>query len=128
MNKLTFSYEFILILSAKLSEEKSHELIKKFQDLINTHGELLNINNWGKKKLAYIINKETEGEYILFTFKSSAEFPKELDRISKITDGILRSMILKQEAEKIQKVKKSKPALKTEAQEEKKIKQIKQVK
>ena len=55
------------------------------------------VDEWGKRKLAYLINKEAEGYYVLINFESNAEFPAELDRIYKITDGVLRSMIIKKE-------------------------------
>ncbi len=87
-------YEFVLVVSVKLGE-KSEELVEKFKNLIESKSELTNINNWGKRKLAYPINKEAEGLYVVFEFKSEPSFPKELDRISGITDGILRSMIVR---------------------------------
>ncbi len=94
MVELKHPYEFVLVVSVKLGE-KSEELIGKFKELIEANAELTNINNWGKRKLAYPINKEREGEYVLFEFTGSSEFPKELDRIGQITDGVLRSMIIK---------------------------------
>ena len=60
---------------------------------------LKNVDEWGKRKLAYLINKESEGYYVLFDFESEAEFPAELDRIYKITEGVMRSMIIKKEVE-----------------------------
>lgn len=84
----------MLVVSAKFGE-KSEELIGKFRDLISLKAELTNMNNWGKRKLAYPINKESEGEYVVFDFNADSEFPKELDRICQITDGVLRSMIVK---------------------------------
>lgn len=87
-------YEFVLVVSVKLGE-KSDEIVEKFKGLIESKAELINVNNWGKKKLAYPINKETEGLYVVFDFKSESSFPKELDRISKITEGVLRSMIIR---------------------------------
>lgn len=87
-------YEFTLLVSVKLGE-KSEELVKKFKNLIESKAELVNINNWGKKKLAYPIKKEIEGLYVVFEFESESSFPKELNRISGITDGILRSLIVK---------------------------------
>lgn len=90
------SYEFVLVVSVKVGE-KTEELINKFKDLIESHAEMSNISRWGKKKFAYPINKEAEGEYVLFEFSSNSEFPEELDRISKITDGVLRSMIVRKD-------------------------------
>ena len=67
--------------------------------LIEQNGELESVDEWGKRKLAYLINKESEGYYVLFDFESEAEFPAELDRIYKITEGVMRSMIIKKEVE-----------------------------
>ncbi len=94
MLEIKSCYEFVLVVSVKLGE-KSDELVEKFKNLIESKAELVNINNWGKKKLAYPIKKEAEGLYVVFDFKSEPSFPKELDRISGITDGILRSMIIR---------------------------------
>lgn len=98
MVKLKNSYEFVLVVSVKVGE-KTEEIVNKFKSLIESHAELTNMNNWGKRKLAYPINKEAEGEYVFFDFESDSEFPKELDRISRITDGVLRTMIVKKESE-----------------------------
>lgn len=97
MSEVKHSYEFFLVLSTKLGEENMEEVIKKFQNLIESNAVLDSVDKWGKRKLAYLINKESEGFYILFKFTSVASFPAELDRICKITDGVLRSMIVKKE-------------------------------
>lgn len=94
MVELKHDYEFVLVASVKLGE-KTEGLISKFKELIEKNAELSNMTSWGKRKLTYLINKESEGEYVLFEFKSNSEFPKELDRICQITDGVLRSMIVK---------------------------------
>ena len=91
------SYEFVLVVSVKVGE-KSEELINKFKELIEQNAGNVNMNRWGKKKFAYPINKEAEGEYVLFEFSSTSEFPEELDRVTKITDGVLRSMIVRKDA------------------------------
>ena len=82
----------------KLGEEGIENMIKKFQDLIDANATLDNVDRWGKRKLAYMINKETEAYYVLFNFTSESDFPAELDRIYKITDGVLRSLIIKKES------------------------------
>lgn len=97
MTEIKNSYEFMLVISAKLSEESIEGITNKFKELIEKDAELSSIDNWGKRRLAYLINKESEGIYVLFNFKSTPEFPNELDRISTITDGILRSLIVKKE-------------------------------
>ena len=98
MTKLKNSYETVLVLSMKIGEEGIENMIKKFQDLIEANATLNNVDKWGKRRLAYMINKETEAYSVLFDFTSEADFPAELDRIYKITDGVLRSLIIKKES------------------------------
>ena len=92
------SYEAVIVVSLKLGEEAVNETVKKFKELIEKNATVENVDEWGKRRLAYPINKETDAFYVLFDFKSEPEFPAELDRITKITDGVLRSMIIKKEA------------------------------
>lgn len=66
----------------------------KFTDLISKHGTLGEVEEWGKRKLAYPINYETEGYYVIAQFSSEESFPAELDRVINITDGVLRSLIV----------------------------------
>ncbi|MDQ5984072.1 MAG: 30S ribosomal protein S6 [Eubacteriales bacterium SKADARSKE-1] len=91
------SYETVLVISTKIGDEAISGLVQKFKELIEANATLDSFVEWGKRKLAYEINKETEGHYVLFTFTSSPDFPAELDRIYKITDGILRSLIIKKD-------------------------------
>ena len=87
-------YESMVVISTKQDEEAIKGLIAKFTDLISANGTLVSVDEWGKKKLAYLINKEAEGYYVLFTFESESAFPAELDRVFKITEGLLRTMII----------------------------------
>ena len=89
------NYETVMIFSLKQGDEGIQALVEKFKALIEKHATLQNVDEWGKRRLAYLINKESEGYYVLMNFESEAEFPAELDRIFKITDGVLRSMIIK---------------------------------
>ena len=91
------SYETIFIVDATLAEEAVENLKNKFTSLIEKHGELESVDEWGKRRLAYEINDRTEGYYYLVDFKADPDFPKELDRQYKITDGILRTIIIKKE-------------------------------
>ncbi|MCQ4021506.1 MULTISPECIES: 30S ribosomal protein S6 [unclassified Ruminococcus] len=93
------SYESVMVISTKLGDEAIAEMVEKFKALIERHATLESVDEWGKRRLAYLINKESEGYYVLFNFKSTAEFPAELDRRYKITDGILRSLIIKKDEE-----------------------------
>ena len=90
-------YEFFLVVSSKLDEDALNSVVEKFGDLISKNGELNKVDKWGRRKFAYPIQKETEGDYVLFDFKSEPSFPEELDRVSRITDGVLRSLIVKKD-------------------------------
>ena len=94
MANLTKSYETVFVLSNKLTEEATAELVKKFTDLIAANGTIESVDEWGKRRLAYEIDYEQEGYYVLVNFTAAHEFPAELDRIYKITDGVLRSLIV----------------------------------
>ncbi len=93
MAKLSQSYETIMVFSCK-NEEAIPALIEKFTTLINENATEVSVEDWGKKRLAYPINYETEGYYVLVNFTSVPSFPAELDRIYNITDGVIRSMIV----------------------------------
>lgn len=94
---VTANYETVMIFSLKQGEEGIQALVEKFKALIEKHATLQSVDEWGKRRLAYLINKESEGYYVLMNFESEAEFPAELDRVFKITDGVLRSMIIKKD-------------------------------
>ncbi len=97
MENIKNSYEAVVVFSLTLGDEKIHELVNKFKELIEKNGTLNKVDEWGKRTLAYLINKESEGYYVLFDFESEAEFPAEFERILKITDGILRFLTVKKE-------------------------------
>ena len=104
MTEIINSYETVFILSTKLGEEGAAAVVEKFKKLIDKHGTVESVDDWGKRRLAYPILKQTEGYYTLINFKSAPAFTAELDRVFKITDGVLRSLIVKKE------VKNEKPA------------------
>lgn len=89
------NYEAMLVFSVKESEEAAKALVEKFKALVEKNGTVESVEEWGKRKLAYAINYETEGYYALYNFSSEPEFPAELSRILNITDGVLRSLIIK---------------------------------
>ena len=92
---LKANYETVMVISMKQGEDGIQALIEKFKALIEKHATLQSVDEWGKRKLAYLINKESEGYYVLMNFESEADFPAELDRIYKITDGVMRSLIIR---------------------------------
>lgn len=87
-------YETMLITSATLDEETTGAVVGKFKSLIEANGTIDAVEEWGKRRLAYPINKEEDGVYTLIHFTSEADFPAELDRVYKITDGVLRTLII----------------------------------
>ncbi len=95
MEKMKEAYESILIVSCKNGDEAVAEVVGKFKNMIESGATLDSVEEWGKRKLAYMINKESEGYYVLFNFTCDAAFPAELDRVYNITDGVLRSLIVK---------------------------------
>ena len=88
------NYEIVMVFSLSKGEEAVEKLKEKFTDLIAKNGTLGEVEEWGKKKLAYPINYETEGYYVLANFSCEEDFPAELDRVINITDGVLRSLIV----------------------------------
>ncbi len=90
-------YETMLVTSANLDEEASAALIGKFKTLIEAHGTIDSVDDWGKRRLAYPIDKQNEGVYTVIKFTSDPSFPAELDRVYKITEGVLRNIIVAEE-------------------------------
>lgn len=94
MAKTTGKYETIFIVNPELGEEAVTTLVEKFKSLVETNGTVEKVEDWGKRRLAYAINDLHEGYYTLIEFESAPAFPAELDRVYKITDGIMRSLIV----------------------------------
>ena len=93
MAKTTEKYEMMYIINPNLSEEETAGVVEKFKALVEQNGTLEEMEEMGKRKLAYEINYISEGYYVLVKFTSGPDFPAELDRVLGITDGILRSLI-----------------------------------
>ena len=96
---VTANYETVMVVTLKKGEEAVQNVVERFKTLIEQNATLKNVDEWGKRKLAYLINKEAEGYYVLFEFESTAEFPTELDRKFRINEDVIRSMIIKKEDE-----------------------------
>ena len=94
MAKVNANYELVIIIDPARGEEGIAALVAKFKALVEDHGTLAEVDEWGKRRLAYPINDLNEGYYVLMTFNSDPAFPAELDRVLRITDGIMRSMIV----------------------------------
>ena len=90
-------YETMLITTATLDDEATAALVGKFKSLIEANGTIDSIDEWGKRRLAYPINDENEGIYTVINFTSEPDFPAELERVYKITEGVMRSLIVAKE-------------------------------
>ena len=91
MNK----YELAVVVSAKIEDEDRAATIEKVKEYITRFGgTVTEVDEWGKRKLAYEINYEGEGYYVLYNFESKPDFPMELERVINITDGVLRSIVV----------------------------------
>ena len=97
MPKVTGKYETLFIVDLTVGEEGVKALVEKFKTLIEQNGEITNMAEWGKRRLAYPINDLNEGYYVLIEFTSAPTFPAELDRVYNITEGMMRSLIIAQE-------------------------------
>lgn len=95
MAKISANYEVVYIIDPAQGEEAVAATVAKFQTLAEQNNAInVVVDEWGKRRLAYAIDYKTEGYYVLMSFTSGPEFPKELDRILGITEGIMRSMIV----------------------------------
>jgi small subunit ribosomal protein S6 len=89
------SYETMMVFSVKNGDDAATALKEKFQKMIEDAATLESVDEWGKRKLAYPINYETEGYYVLFNYQAEPDFPAEFERVANITDGVLRSLNIK---------------------------------
>ncbi len=93
MNK----YESVIIINPSVEEEGIKNLIKKFQDLINTDGKVESVEEMGKRKLAYEVKKNKEGYYVLINFEAKPTLIAELERNYRITDEIIKFIVVRKE-------------------------------
>ena len=93
MAKVSAKYVVLYIINPNLAEDETAALVEKFMAMVEAEGTLTSIEEWGKRKLAYPINDLPEGYYVLMTCECKPELPAELDRVFKITEGVMRSLI-----------------------------------
>ena len=94
MAKVSANYEVVFVVDPAQGEEAVAAQVNNFKTLIEQNGSNVEVEEWGTRKLAYPIDYKTEGYYVLMTFNSIPSFPRELDRVFRITDGIMRSLIV----------------------------------
>ena len=87
-------YETVFIINPNVEEAGIKELIQKFSDLINNAGKVENVEEMGKRKLAYEIKKNKEGYYVVINFEAQPELIKELERIYRITDEVIKFIVV----------------------------------
>ena len=97
-DKMT-NYEVMFIIDAALEDEKKDATVETVQSIIAADGEVEKVDVWGMRKLAYPINKKEEGYYVVVDFKGNPTLPKELDRRLKISDNVIRHIIINNDAQ-----------------------------
>ena len=97
MEKVNNSYESMFVVSLANGEEAAKATVNKFTTLIAANAEVIRVDEWGKRRLAYPIEDMNEGYYTVVTFKNDGEFPVELQRLMNIDETVIRSMTIKLE-------------------------------
>ena len=97
MAKTTEKYEVLFVLNPNLTEEETQAIVEKFKTLIEQNGTVDEMEEWGKRKLAYEINDLTDGDYTLINFHADPTQIAELDRVLRITDAVVRHMIVRRD-------------------------------
>ena len=95
MEKVLNSYETLFVVDCTLGEESVKAIVDKFTTLINENATDVSVDEWGKHRLAYAIDYKNDGYYVLVNFKSEGSFTLELERVFGITEGILRSIVIR---------------------------------
>ena len=98
MAKINSNYEAVYILNPDLNEEQIAALVERFKSVVEANGTVTEIDEWGKRRLAYPINDMAEGYYVLMNMECKPEFPAELERVMKITEGVMRCLTTAVEA------------------------------
>lgn len=95
MENVKNKYETIFVIDASLTDDQINATAEKFKALIEANATVESVDVWGKRRLAYPIDYKTEGYYVLVNFESQAEFIAELERVYNITDGVLRTIVVR---------------------------------
>ena len=117
MEKVINTYENLFIVSLANGEAAAKETVNKFTTLIANNAEIVEVAEWGRRRLAYLINDESEGYYTVVTFKTASDFPAELDRLFNIDENVMRAMTIKLDVKAIERNNAAKKAPVVEAEE-----------
>ncbi len=105
MEKINNYYESLFIVDVTGGEDVLRATISKFVGLIESNADrVIEVNEWGKRRLAYPINDKPEGFYVVVTFQGKPEFPAEFERLAHIDENILRSLVIRLDFEPTAKV------------------------
>ena len=88
------NYELMFIIDPALEDEAKAATIEAVKGIIANEGEVVDVDEWGLRKMAYQIQKKSEGYYVVVTFKAQPTLPKELDRRLRISDNVMRHIIV----------------------------------
>ena len=116
MEKVINTYENLFIVSLANGEAAAKETVNKFTTLIANNAEIVEVAEWGRRRLAYLINDESEGYYTVVTFKTASDFPAELDRLFNIDENVMRAMTIKLDVKAIERNNAAKKAPVVEAE------------
>lgn len=94
-------YELIFVTDASLELEVINDVVTKFTDLVKNNATIVEATNWGKRKLAYEVNKKWDGFYTLIQFEGPADFIKELERVLRIDERVMKFLVIKVDEKKI---------------------------
>ena len=92
------NYEVMFIIDPVLEDDKKDAVVETVQQIINADGEVSKVDVWGMRKLAYPIDKKEEGYYVVIEFAGNPTLPKELDRRLRISDNVIRHIIVNKDA------------------------------
>ena len=93
------NYEVMFVIDPTLDDEKKEAAVERVKEVISSEGEVVNVDVWGLRKLAYPIQKQNDGFYAVIEFKAEPTLPQELDRRLKISDDFIRHIIINKDAE-----------------------------
>ncbi|MDD7044215.1 MAG: 30S ribosomal protein S6 [Anaerococcus sp.] len=91
------NYEAVLILKADMADSDRTDLLERFKQIIAQDGEVTNVDDWGKRKLAYEINYLKEGYYYIVDFTANPDHIKEFERRLRLSDFVIRYMVIRKE-------------------------------
>mgnify|MGYP002757077539 CR=1 FL=1 len=91
------NYEAVLIFNPEITDEVRNQRLDTLKEIINKAGEVVSVDDWGKKKLAYEINDYKDGYYYIVDFKAEADHIKEFERRMRISDSVMRYMVIRKE-------------------------------